>query len=440
MSRLRTIVLMCVCITALSMLLGTQAWGGDTGQQDAGEAASGERSDGKGKTTDDTVRAVCCEADVLTTVIDAHEAEEAIRRSLDKKVTVEFQNEPLEKAVQRLGEMGEFNLVVDEVGLTDEGIPIDAPVSGRFRDVPIRFALRTLLRPLGLSWTIEHEALLVTTRIVELESLRVGVYPVQPLLDLGYDISTVMAFVVASSTDRWMAFGEGVGGDITPFRGTLVVLQSESVHIEIRRLLKALAAAADTKHAQSRAFLVMSAADQRLLPALNHRVTVEFNKTPLSDVVAHLKKLTGAAIHVDEDTMRELRILPDEPVTLHVRNVTLHSALSLMLQPLGCTFVVRDGVLVVTTESDAQQEETVLTGVYVVQDLLEDNDNYSLIQLVVDSTSGPWEESGASLGMGVRSMPGLMIVRRELRLQLEVAMVLHELREKTLSSQTEADE
>ena len=84
---------------------------------------------------------------------------------------------------------------------------------------------------------------------------------------------------------------------------------------------------------------------------LKKRVTFDFVDTPLEDVMEFLRAYGNFNIHIDR-TGVERALPPGEPlVTLKLTDVTIETALKFIIAPLGLSYGVNDGVLVV---SDAQ--------------------------------------------------------------------------------------
>jgi hypothetical protein len=82
---------------------------------------------------------------------------------LNRKIAVEFADLPLEDALDFLGEQLNDNLIVDLSTLTDEGVALDQPVNLKSRGLPLKSILAQLLEPLQLTFSIENEAVVVTT-------------------------------------------------------------------------------------------------------------------------------------------------------------------------------------------------------------------------------------------------------------------------------------
>lgn len=102
--------------------------------------------------------------------------------------------------------------------------------------------------------------------------------------------------------------------------------------------------------------------------ALDQPVVMEFNNTPLSDVLTYVEDCGKIPIVADKKALEDAGIKPDAQVTMDVRGLTLRSALNLMLRQHDLTWTIRDEVLLITTpeQADAMLEARV----YDVADLV----------------------------------------------------------------------
>ncbi len=94
----------------------------------------------------------------------------------------------------------------------------------------------------------------------------------------------------------------------------------------------------------------------RILDELERPIPMEFpRKTPLSEVVASLKKSTstpdnpGIPIYVDPIGLQEADHPPDPKITIELGGVPLKVALRAALEPIDMDYVVQDGVLWITS-------------------------------------------------------------------------------------------
>jgi serpin B len=89
--------------------------------------------------------------------------EAAIHRALNKPVQMNVRSRPLEVTVREIARQADVQVVFDRATLTDEGVPMDAPVSLESSGNTVRSALNLVLHPLQLGWLIRNEVLFITT-------------------------------------------------------------------------------------------------------------------------------------------------------------------------------------------------------------------------------------------------------------------------------------
>ncbi|WP_153555130.1 hypothetical protein [Roseimaritima sediminicola] len=100
----------------------------------------------------------------------------------------------------------------------------------------------------------------------------------------------------------------------------------------------------------------MITAEQRLRQMLREKTTVEFFETPLEDAVQVLSEKHQLPILIDRRALEEIGLDKEVPVTLNVSNISLQSALRLLLNEADLVAVVRDEVVVVTTKENAESQ------------------------------------------------------------------------------------
>ncbi len=89
---------------------------------------------------------------------------EKLRLALDRPTSIEFTEQPINLALNQLRDQIKLNLVVDRFTLNQLGIDLESqPVSANFKDVKLRSALRTILRPHNLSFAVIGDTILVST-------------------------------------------------------------------------------------------------------------------------------------------------------------------------------------------------------------------------------------------------------------------------------------
>ncbi len=132
-----------------------------------------------------------------------------------------------------------------------------------------------------------------------------------------------------------------------------------------------------------------------------------YDATPLTKVVEGLSQLAGVNIHLDPRGLTEEGVDASTPITLNLpQEISLKSALTLILEPLHLTYTIKDEVLKITSEQIRDGEVYVRT--YPVGDLVipipnfVPNNNIGLQGLINDAY--------AAMGGGGAGVPGPMAV------------------------------
>jgi tetratricopeptide (TPR) repeat protein len=109
--------------------------------------------------------------------------------------------------------------------------------------------------------------------------------------------------------------------------------------------------------------------ERQIEQRLRQPVSMNFKDTPLRDVVDAIRSSHGINIHVDAPALERDGISIERPVTIKVEQVSLKSALDLLLHDLCLTYVIKNEVLFITTETAARGKLS--TSAYPVGNLLE---------------------------------------------------------------------
>jgi hypothetical protein len=188
-----------------------------------------------------------------------------------------------------------------------------------------------------------------------------------------------------------------------------------------------------------------SGAYGRIKRALDEETFVEFQDLPLSDAVLYLKDRHHIEIQFDSKSMDTASIGVDTPVTRTLKNISLRSALRLMLGPLDLTYIIKDEVLLITTPEAAACESIVR--IYPVSDLLTaasankpGQDIAGLIELI-KGTAGPnsWQGSGGRGSIQPWAPGQSLVIRQTLARHEEIQPLLAGLR-KSRNAETRRSE
>jgi hypothetical protein len=161
-----------------------------------------------------------------------------------------------------------------------------------------------------------------------------------------------------------------------------------------------------------------------------HSAGLDYSDQPIQDVITQLGDDYGVPIQLNKTALEEAGIGTDSKVSVSLHNISLRSALKLMLRTQQLTWVIQDELLIVTTKEDAEKDLD--TCVYNVQGLVDDADPKSaeaLIDVIVSCIhTDSWAENGGGQAE-VRPLPsGLLIVSQTPTIQEEVSTLLNKIR------------
>jgi hypothetical protein len=92
---------------------------------------------------------------------------EKIKKALDQTTDLEITDQPLHLAVNQLREQSKINFVLDRGALAMMGLdPEQMPVNVKLEKVKLRSGLRTFLAPVGLTFAVVGDAVVITTEDV----------------------------------------------------------------------------------------------------------------------------------------------------------------------------------------------------------------------------------------------------------------------------------
>jgi hypothetical protein len=154
---------------------------------------------------------------------------------------------------------------------------------------------------------------------------------------------------------------------------------------------------------------------------------MEFNETPLRDVIAGFRKVAGIDVLIDRRGLEDAGIDLDWPITpLLPAGLPLATALDVALRGVDLTWIVRDDLLEITTPERAH--ERLFVHVHDVADLADTADGLQLLIDLVQSSVAPttWDTVG---GPGsIRPDSATLVISQSWQLQRQVAGFLDILR------------
>lgn len=167
------------------------------------------------------------------------------------KAPLLFEEQALNEVINELQEAYDLPILFDQAALDEVAISPKAEITVNLRNISLRSALNLMLRQPGLedlTYVVDEEVLLITTREKANEKLVVEVYQVDDLIkDYSHPkkgglqhSSLVNVITHCLAFDAWMANGSGEGEIRLMKPGMLVVMQTRQVHDQVRDLLEKL--------------------------------------------------------------------------------------------------------------------------------------------------------------------------------------------------------
>ena len=136
-------------------------------------------------------------------------AEEVILEQLKESTQMDFEEVALDEVVEYLEDLHGIQIELDVKALDEIGIGSDTPVTSKVRGISLRSALRLMLRRIDptLTYSIQDEVLMITTKEAAAENLVTRVYPVADLV-----LPITLSGFAGSGGFSPGAAGQGFGG------------------------------------------------------------------------------------------------------------------------------------------------------------------------------------------------------------------------------------
>ena len=347
--------------------------------------------------------------------------EELFPEFLTKKTDVSFAGNPLTDAFAYLSDLHDVPVLFHKSALQDEGIALDTPVTLQLTGLSFEEVLNHLTRPMGLAWEVEGGLVRITTP-GRVRYHHTRHFDLHALTKRGHSKWALLDFL------RLAAIGwedvDGNGNGTTAVIGDSVVVRQSFHHL--RRIARALAAIEQQEPMKA---LDTCTGRERLLQSLRRDPSeVVFAETPLVKALKYLSDKHGIPILLDAVALESEGIARDTPVTLTLAKPRLGRLLNLLFDDLGLTYLLRDGVIRVTTVNTAESDMVWI--VYNVHDLADtDASLHELSQAIQNTTSGIWLDVNGEGGQLMwLEVGGCLMVRQTDKVQGEIQTLIEQLR------------
>ncbi|HUY92754.1 MAG TPA: hypothetical protein VMV10_28700 [Pirellulales bacterium] len=165
----------------------------------------------------------------------------------------------------------------------------------------------------------------------------------------------------------------------------------------------------------------------RLEQALARPVTESFVNTPLEKVVTALSKKMGEPILIDRASLADTEITVSSPVNAALYDVRFESALSLVTEPLGLAWAVRNDVVMIAGPSCSPLEETRFYPIAKLTKAIGGAQSQQRLRRLVIEHVRPiaWDEHGGASWL--KLLPNILVASMPARGHAELLQFLSEL-------------
>jgi RNA polymerase sigma factor (sigma-70 family) len=174
------------------------------------------------------------------------DAERHIQAVLDSSpATFDFIEMPLVEAMNVIGDEHGIQVWFDTAALDAVAVSPDVQVTVQLHDLPLKSALRLMLKQVpDLTYLVRDDVLVITTQDEALSTLETHVYDATDVVDAaGVSIEELAELIPnAIVTDSWEVNGSGEGTIAPLGQRFLVINQPQSVHEEVMEFLRQLEA------------------------------------------------------------------------------------------------------------------------------------------------------------------------------------------------------
>lgn len=294
------------------------------------------------------------------------ERNEAIKRNLLRDVKLRAGTQPLETLLVDLARQNDIPLEFDRATLRDEGVALEDPVELHDAEVTLGSALRLICDQFQLNAVVRQGMVTVTTSARAGEIVETRVHPVGALVPEDDYSELISLLTWAVDPDSW---GDQSGPPpvyCVPAARALVFRQTPEIHEKMAVFFSELERQT-TGDRGTPAEDPIRVRERSIRQELMAVVDIDCEADSLNGALTLLAEKHGLPLwpskldQVGEDPGRDL------PVSLHLRNVRLDSALDRILRSRDLAWVIEDEVIRIIPRD--RLREHVVTRVYDVHDL-----------------------------------------------------------------------
>jgi len=365
--------------------------------------------------------------------------------ALEQPVNLRYEKASLRTVIEDLRRELKIDLAFDPVQLKQEGVDVTKVlIDFQKKDTSLRDFLRESLSKHGLTTVISQDALNIVKADSPSFPRKTVVYPVTDLASDEQALRAVIKSTIAPKSWRCQGgYAEMEFHYPSEKLASLVIVQTEERHQDVRDLLRALREAKSLQ-SQSAENLTgipiqpLATAEAKLLAALEKPFNATFEKVPLPKVLEELRRDFDIPIEVDHEQLADAKI--DEKsllVTTHLKEIKLRSFLKVACPSLAA-IPMRDKIVISTSNFEFPKQTTIT--VYPVADLVDwlhpaskTDEKFpeadELITLIVSSLfPNRWDEVGGDGGIAFHSQSLCLVVLQDAEVHSAISNLLNTLR------------
>lgn len=132
------------------------------------------------------------------------EREKRIDEELDKETTGNFPEIPLHEVITYFSELHNISIQIQKKDLEEIGLSPDEMIDVNLKEISLKNALDFILEPLNLTYVVDHNMLLITSRQKAEQIFKTRVYPVGDLCSSSpEDYAVLEAVILNARVGRW---------------------------------------------------------------------------------------------------------------------------------------------------------------------------------------------------------------------------------------------
>lgn len=348
---------------------------------------------------------------------------------LSEQAEADFTDIPLHELCSFLQEKHGVPIMLHRSALQEDGVATDQQVSLRVSELTFEELLTHVTGPLGLMWEVDDGLIRISTP--SHAKMLTRHFNLHPLVERGHSVESLQD-VIGLATNDWEE--ENGFTAIALVGETAVVRQPYHTQRLIARMLAAV-----EQPDQPVTLLSKCSNRERWLTILREPASCEFIDMPLEEAMGYLTEVHKIPILIDKQAMQEEGVAADQQLTLTIKDRPLGKILDLLFQDFGLTYVLRDGVVLVTTQARASELMTWV--VYNIKDLAPTEElQKQLAGAVQRMTSGQWVEAdGAGGTLFASDASGCLLIKQTDRAHAEIQALFHQLRRQGVGRVVAAD-